>query len=183
MNDLLKLLLQRSRSERLIRSGNALSTEFLDCQFWTTEMADVLLKLAANKQIRTLEKEKGRDHVQDQTYSSPKLVKKTRQTDNEIAIQHVAVEQERSARTMSNSMHWERWQLVLLCYCNYNAALEEDSYTVARTDLRLANITDTKKKEKKKVAAVRIELCGLLLKPSFYTHHQEQLCCKQASKQ
>lgn len=167
----------------LTKSGNTLSTEFLDCQFWTTEMADVLLKLAAKKQIRTFEKAKGGDHVQDQTYSSPKLVKKTRQTDNEIAIQHVAVEQERSARTMSNSMHWERWQLVLLCYCNYNAALEEDSYTVARTDLRLANITDTKKKEKKKVAAVRIELCGLLLKPSFYTHHQEQLCCKQASKQ
>jgi hypothetical protein len=170
----------------LTRSGNTLSTEFLDCQFWTTEMADVLLKLAAKKQIRTFEKAKGGDPVQDQTYSSPKLVKKTRQTDNEIAIQHVAVEQERSARTMSNSMHWERWQLVLLCYCNYNAALEEDSYTVARTDLRLANITDTKKKKKKKkkkkVAAVRIELCRLLLKPSFYTHHQEQLCCKQASK-
>jgi hypothetical protein len=62
----------------LTRSGNALSMERLDCQFWTTEMTDVLLKLAAKKQIRTFEKAKGGDHVQDQTYSSPKLVKKTR---------------------------------------------------------------------------------------------------------
>jgi hypothetical protein len=68
----------------LTRSGNALSMELLDCQFWTTEMADVLLKLAAKKQIRTFEKAKGGDHVQDQTYSSPKLVKKTnKQTDRQ----------------------------------------------------------------------------------------------------
>jgi hypothetical protein len=67
----------------LTTSGNALSIKLLDCQFWITEMADILLKLAAKKQIRTFEKAKGKDHVQDQTYSSPKLVKKTRQTDKQ----------------------------------------------------------------------------------------------------
>jgi hypothetical protein len=37
--------------------------ELLDCQFWITEMADILLKLAAKKQIRTFEKAKGEDQL------------------------------------------------------------------------------------------------------------------------